>query len=334
MRIAVCSPVALDEMLTLLAGARGIEAWPCAVVDLAAATREADAIVLGSFHYGPQLAAALAAPEARTRWLQLLTAGYETLDQYGLPARCAVSNAGDVWSPSVAEHVFTLILGLARRARQCAADQQAGRWNATVRQQVRSLAGARMLIVGMGSIGRETAMRARAFGMSVAGVNRTGRPVAEADVIYPAGRLGEALAEADVIVVAAPSTPETRGMIGREQLALCKPEALLINVARGDLVDSGALLGALRAGRIGGAGLDVTDPEPLPHGHPLWDEPDVIITPHLGGAASPRYMSRLARHVADNAARFAAGETPRHLVQIQAGAFSGEAEAASRLAGA
>lgn len=319
MRIAVCSPVLLDDMLALMAANPEIEAWACEPGDLPAATREADAIVLGSFHYGPELAAALAAPQARTRWLQLLTAGYETLDLHGAPAGCLVSNAGDVWSPSVAEHVFALMLGLARCARQCADDQQAGRWNAPVRHQVRSLAGSRMLIVGMGSIGRETAVRARAFGMSVAGVNRTGRPVAEADVMYPVERLHAALADADVILIAAPSTPETRRMIGRAELAVCKPDALLINVARGDLVDSDALLAALRAGKIGGAGLDVTDPEPLPQGHPLWAEPNVIITPHLGGAASPAYMERLARHVAENAARFAAGETPLALVQIQAG---------------
>ncbi|GHE51720.1 dihydrofolate reductase [Camelimonas fluminis] len=319
MRIAVCSPILLDDMLTLMAATPGIEAWACEPGDLPAATREADAIVLGSFHYGPELGAALAAPQARTRWLQLLTAGYETLDMHGVPARCLVSNAGDVWSPSVAEHVFSLMLGLARCARQCAADQQAGRWNAPVRHQVRSLAGARLLIIGMGGIGRETAVRARAFGMSVAGVNRSGRPVAEADVMYPVGRLHAALAEADVIVVAAPSTPETRSMIGREQLAVCKPDALLINVARGDLVDSDALLEALRAGKIGGAGLDVTDPEPLPQGHPLWAEPNVIVTPHLGGAASPAYMTRLARHVAENAARFAAGETPFAVVRVQPG---------------
>lgn len=316
MRIAVCSPIVRNEMLDLMSRTPGLEAYPCEVADLPAAAREADGIVVGSFNYGPELAAALAQPGARTRWLQMLTAGYETVKTYGAPAHCLVSNAGDAWSPNVAEHVMALALALTRCLAQCAAAQQAGRWNAPVRNGVRSLQGARLLVVGMGSIGREVAIRAKAFGMAVAGVNRSGRPVAEADVMYPASRLHEALAMADVIVIAAPSSPQTRGLIGRAELAVCRPDALLINVARGDLVDSEALLEALRAGRLGGAGLDVTDPEPLPHGHPLWSEPGVIITPHLGGAGSPDQMLRLARHVADNAARFAAGEAPLNLVAI------------------
>lgn len=317
MRIAVCSPILRDDMFARMQDIPGLKAYACEPADLARAAHDADALVLGSFHYDAALSAALRAPGARARWIQLLTAGYETLEAFGVPERCVVSNAGDVWSASVAEHVMALTLALMRRFRETEAAQAAAHWDAGLRVRVRSLAGARIVIVGMGSIGREVAVRAHAFGMWVGGINRTGRPVDGADAIYPVSRLHEALAEADVVVIAAPSGPETRGLIGAAELAACRPGAMLINVARGDLVDSAALIAALDAGALGGAGLDVTDPEPLPPEHPLWRRPDVIITPHIGGAASPEYLLRLSQHIARNAAAFAAGKPPTHIVQIQ-----------------
>lgn len=317
MRIAICSPILRDDMLARLKDIPGLEAYGCEPADLARAAHEADGLVLLGMHYDAALADALAAPEARVRWMQLLTAGYETLEAFGVPAHCAVSNAGDVWSASVAEHVMALTLALMRRFPETAEAQVAAQWNAGLRVRVRSLYGARLLVVGMGSIGREVASRAHAFGMWVGGVNRSGRPVEGADAIYPASRLHEALGQADIVVIAAPSGPETRGLIGQAELAACRPGAMLINVARGDLIDSAALIAALDAGHLGGAGLDVTEPEPLPPGDPLWRRRDVMITPHIGGAASPAYMMRLSEHVARNIVAFASGDTPTHLVKIQ-----------------
>lgn len=317
MRIAICSPILRDDMIARLDNIPNLEAYACEPAGLVQAAHEADGLVLLGMHYDAALAAALAAPGARVRWIQLLTAGYETMEVFGVPERCAVSNAGDVWSASVAEHVMALTLALMRRFRETEQAQLASQWNAGLRVRVRSLYGARLLVVGMGSIGREVATRAHAFGMWVGGVNRSGRPVAGADAIYPVARLHEALGEADVIVIAAPSGPETRGLIGPAELAACRPGAILVNVARGDLVDSAALIAALDAGRLGGAALDVTEPEPLPSDDPLWQRPDVIITPHIGGAASAEYLTRLSQHVALNAAAFAAGDTPSHLVKIQ-----------------
>lgn len=317
MRIAVCSPILRDDMLARLRDIHDMEAFACEPQDLVHAVQEADALVCASFHYDAILASALAAPTAKVRWIQLLTAGYETLETWGVPERCAVSNAGDVWSASVAEHVMALTLALMRRLRETEAAQKDARWDGGLRVRVRSLYGARLVVVGMGSIGREVAARARAFGMWVGGVNRSGRHVGGIDSIFPRSRLHEALGEADVIVVAAPSGPETLGLIGAAELAACRRGAMLINVARGDLVDHTALVNALDTGHLGGVGLDVTDPEPLPPEHPLWRRPDVIITPHIGGAASVEYMARLSEHIAGNARALAQGRLPGNIIHLQ-----------------
>jgi phosphoglycerate dehydrogenase-like enzyme len=144
--------------------------------------------------------------------------------------------------------------------------------------------------------------------MKLVGVTRTATPNPLVDEVRPLSALHDALRGADAIVVALALTEQTHHLIGREAFAVCKPSALLVNVARGGLVDPAALRDALTSGRIAGAGLDVTEPEPLPADDPLWDCPNLIISGHFAGGGSLRAQERLAAGAADNLARLVAGQ--------------------------
>jgi phosphoglycerate dehydrogenase-like enzyme len=163
-------------------------------------------------------------------------------------------------------------------------------------------------LVGIGSIGTAVARLAKAFGMQVIGVGRDqagSRAVPGVDRILPRAQLPVLLSDADYVVVAVADTPETRGMIGAPELAAMQPDAVLINVARGTVVDEGALIAALRAGRLAGAALDVFAHEPLTRESPLWELPNVLLTPHVAAYVSD-YLPRAITQFADNVRRFLA----------------------------
>ena len=147
-----------------------------------------------------------------------------------------------------------------------------------------SLAGKQLVIVGLGAIGQGIARRGKAFDMEVTGISRSADAVPFVDAIRPRGDLVDARRTADIVVVATTYDAAAGKIVDRAAIEAMKPTALLVNIARGALVDQEALVEALRAGRIAGAGLDVTEPEPLPPGHPLWTLDNVVLTPHLGGA--------------------------------------------------
>ncbi len=172
---------------------------------------------------------------------------------------------------------------------------------------VEELHGQTVLIVGYGSIAQSIEERLAPFGVEMMRVARSARPGVE-----PVSKLRDLLPLADVVVLITPLTEQTRGLIGAEELALLKQGALLVNAARGPVVQTDALVAALRAGRIRAA-LDVTDPEPLPGGHPLWHAPNVLITPHLAGS-SPNFMRRAFRFIATQVERFAKGEPLKNIV--------------------
>jgi D-2-hydroxyacid dehydrogenase (NADP+) len=172
----------------------------------------------------------------------------------------------------------------------------------------RRLAGATVMVFGAGGIGRVLLEMLRPLEASVIAVNRSGSPVSGAHRSVPATRLSDVIGEADWVVITAPLTPETRGLFDAEMLSRMRSEAWLVNVARGAIVDTDALVEALTDGEIAGAALDVTDPEPLPEGHPLWSLDNVLITPHVANTwdmALPELRGLVRRNVA----RFAAGET-------------------------
>jgi phosphoglycerate dehydrogenase-like enzyme len=233
-----------------------------------------------------------------------------------IPPGVTVCTASGVHDIPVSEWVVTMLLALRRRLPELLALQRAGHWEHNVNTltatgpaalgPIEDLEGATVLILGYGSIGRALAPRLEALGANVVGIARRARADAR-----PPEALDELLPDADAVVVLLALTEETAGIVDASFLERMKPGAVLLNPARGRHVDTAALLDALNAGRIRAA-LDVTDPEPLPDGHPLWSAPNVIITPHLAGGVVA--FDRRAYHLAgEQLRRYAAGEPLRNV---------------------
>ena len=192
-------------------------------------------------------------------------------------------------------------------------------WERRSRLPMIELRGRTALVIGLGGIGTQVAQRATAFGMRVLAVDPTDVPM-HRDVTYVGkpDELDVLLPEADVVFSCVPRTSESERMLGPKQFDLMKDGVYLINVSRGAIVDTEALVAALRSGRVAGAGLDVTDPEPLPSDHPLWDMPNVVISPHVAGF-SDRLGERQRELFRENVARFVTGQPLRHVVDKQKG---------------
>lgn len=317
-RIVVLSGQGTDvvaEALRRLAGTQVIEAR--SEPELLDALPEATVLVLMGQAYSAELAQALRRAGS-LRLIQLLTAGYDRLEQFGVPAHVRVATAGPSRSPAVAEHAMALMLAWVRNLPLAHAAQARKHWGGEIRASLGALLESTVLVVGFGSIGQELAVRARAFGARVEGVNRSGRHHALAERMYTPDQLQQALAAADFVVLALPSTAESRGLFGAAQFAAMKPSAVLVNVARGDVVDTEALVRALASGQLRAAALDVFEEEPLPAGSALWEMDNVIITPHVGGISGRVGNEILARFVAGNVGRVLAGEPADFLVAGEA----------------
>ena len=261
---------------------------------------------------------------ATLRWLHCSGHAVGHFPLADLAARhIVVTNSRGVQSVPIAEHVMACLLALARRLPQTMRDQQERVWRPNVLVGEASpwlLAGRTMGIIGVGTLGEAVAVRAKAFGMRVMGLRRDpGREVPKGfdDVVGPADR-GRLLAEADVIVIAAPLTPETDRLIDAAAIATMKPGAIVINVARGQLIDEGALADALETGRLGGAALDVFTTEPLPPNSRLWAMPNVIVTPHNSGFRTGHFDAVIDLF-AENLKRFERGVELLNVVDLQRG---------------
>jgi phosphoglycerate dehydrogenase-like enzyme len=231
--------------------------------------------------------------------VQALTAGYEHLvDQ--LPPGTTLCNARGLHDSSTAEMALALLLAAERELPRWVRNQEAGRWEHV---HTRSLAGSRVLIVGYGSIGAALDRRLTACEAEVTRVARSPRP---AEGVHAVEELDALLPAADAVVLVTPLTEQTRGLLDTRRLALLPDGALVVNVGRGPVLDTTALLAETSAGRLRAA-LDVTDPEPLPADHPLWSSPGVLISPHVAGGAAAFYPAA-KQFVADQIRRFAAGE--------------------------
>jgi phosphoglycerate dehydrogenase-like enzyme len=238
------------------------------------------------------------------RVVQTLTAGYEHVLPY-LPDGVTLCNAGRIHDTSTAELAVTLTLASLRGIPDFVRGQDAGQWRHSRRE---SLADSTVLIVGYGGIGAAVERRLAGFEVEILRVARRGR-----DGVAGLARLPDLLPRADVVVICVPLTSATRGMVDAGFLARIRDGGLLVNVARGAVVDTAALTAEVTAGRLRAA-LDVTEPEPLPPGHPLWTAPEVLLTPHVGGN-STAFVPRARRLVVDQLRRFAAGEPLHHVVR-------------------
>ncbi len=257
------------------------------------------------------------------KWIQILSAGAERCVAVpGIREReLLVTNAQRLYGPEIAEHVMAMLLAFSRGLYRYIPEQIEGRWNrgAVPRDRMWELADKTVFIVGLGGIGTQVAWRAHALGMRVVATRRSSRTGPDfVDYVGLATELDSLVAEADVVVNAAPLTPETTGMFDAAFFARMKPTAYFINVGRGRSVVTDDLVAALESGELAGAGLDVTDPEPLPAGHPLWDLPNVIITPHVAGS-SLEARRRQQLLVRENLRRYVAGEPMLSVVDVQRG---------------
>jgi len=239
-------------------------------------------------------------------WIQALSAGvdrydFETLEERGI----ALTNASGVHAEPIGEQVLGYMLTFERNLHKAARQQERGIWE---RFRGGELAGKTVGVVGLGAIGTRVAELSQAFDMTVIGTkgNPDDAPDAVDEVFGPDG-LHEVCQRSDYLVVAVPLTDETRGMIGRWEFRMMQSDAVLINVARGEVVDQDAMVHALQQGAIGGAGLDVFETEPLPQDSPLWDLSNVVVTPHMSGS-TPEYMDRCAELFVENYDRHLAGE--------------------------
>ena len=268
------------------------------------------------FDFGPPTMANQLAAYPRLRWIQATSAGVgQFAARIGLTrSEVIVTTASGVHARPIAEFVLMAILMFVKDAFSLAEDQHAHRWR---RYATDELAGKMVTIVGAGRIGGEIARAARTFDARVAGTVRTlnGRSAQDLflDLLLPNDRLDDLLPETDFLVLCCPHTPETEGLISAARLAMLKPAAVLINVARGAIVDEPALIEALRMGRLRGAALDVFAREPLPPDNPLWDMPNVLICPHSASTATTE-NGKIVDLFCDNLCRYLDGRPLRNVL--------------------
>lgn len=259
----------------------------------------------------------------KLRWLQINSAGVETV-LAGIPelkgSPVTVTNMKIVQGPEIADHALALLLALTRRLDVAVRDRDSETWRTLANYgPPLELHGKTAVVVGVGGIGTQIAIRAKAFGMTVIGVDPKDMPYTPFldRTVWP-DRLDSVLPEADVVFISAPHTPATDKMIGAAQFAKMKKGVHFIAVSRGKIYDNAALVAALESGKVAAAGLDVTETEPLPKGHPLWKTGRVIITPHIAGRSDGE-GARYFELYKDNLVRFARGEPLRHVVDKQSG---------------
>ncbi|RXK51175.1 D-2-hydroxyacid dehydrogenase [Halorientalis pallida] len=266
--------------------------------------RVADATVL----VGPAVTPDLLADASGLELFACAYAGYDHLPLAELAAHdVAVTTAGGVHVPNVAEQAVGFVLTFARGLQEAWRRQQRREWRVT---DPGELAGSTVTVVGLGAIGTGIAKRLAPFGVEIVGVRHSPEKGGPCDEVVGYEGLHDALARSAYVVLACPLTEETAGLIDAAALHTFPTDAVLVNVARGEIVDTEALVAMLRSGGIRGAALDVTDPEPLPEDHPLWNFGNVQITPHSAGR-TPAYHDRLADIVAENAERIVAGDTEK-----------------------
>ena len=247
------------------------------------------------------------------RWVQLGSAGIEGwIDGGSVDRHRQWTSAAGAYADSVAEHVVALALAGIRRLPHYA------RLRTWAAEDGGMLRGRTVGIVGAGGIGRALIALLAPFGVRTIALTRSGHAVAGADRSVASDALPELLAASDVVVLATPLTPATHHLLDADALARMRADAVLINVGRGALVDTDALVAALTAGHLAGALLDVTDPEPLPDGHPLWELPNVLITPHVANTPATLQPALVAL-VTENVRRFAAGEDLRAPIDLDRG---------------
>jgi len=251
------------------------------------------------------------------RWVHTRNAGIptpllEACEQRGL----TLTNGSGAHANAVGEYVACAVLSLFKRMPDLAAAQRTRSWRPEI--AVRELRGRTAGIIGLGQVGRACARMLKPFGVELIGFSRSGTVVPEVDVVHSSDELSSVLPSLDVLIIAAPLTASTYGLIGRAELALLPPTAVVVNVGRGEVLDEGALVAALDGGTIAGAALDVFTVEPLPPDSPLWTAPNLIISPHSIDE-TPETTERGLRIFCDNLDRWIRREPLSNVVRANLG---------------
>lgn len=276
--------------------------------DLKTRCMNADVLIAWPFVDNAMISYCLQAPNLR--YIHLFTSGVDSLinSEIGRIAGLTVTSTKGIHGYPISDHTLALIYSFLRQLPACYESQHNHAWkHGSIAVHCREIAGLTAGIIGVGNIGLEIARKCKLLGMRVLGAKRTPISSEWLDECYSIKELDLLLMQADFVVLAMPLTDESRHMIDRQRLSVMKKSAVLINIARGGVVNPDDLTEALLDGTIAGAALDVTEPEPLPAGSPLWDMPNVIITPHIA-AQSPQYMDRAINIAIENVRRYAAGE--------------------------
>jgi phosphoglycerate dehydrogenase-like enzyme len=259
------------------------------------------------------------------RWIQAISAGVDHILSGPLTDNTIVSNGKGLHDAPTAEIALALLMSAARGMHLYRDAQRRAEWDRSAYQNqllgrapfLGTLEGARVLILGMGSIGLEIAKRVSTFGAHVEGVATTAG-VREGYVTHAFSSLETLLPDVDALVMVLPDTPETHGILSRERIALMHPKSWVVNVGRGSAIDEAALIEALERGRLGGAALDVTAREPLPTDSKLWSLENVVLTPHIGGGG-PRFYEKANALLVRNAQHFLRGEPLENIVSREKG---------------
>ena len=261
----------------------------------------------------PPLISKLLPSAEKLEWVQSSWAGVDDLCREGLRRDYTLTNAKGIFGPLVSEYVMTYLFGFERRIFDMKSNQLNQNWQPLPYRPSNEIS---LGIIGLGSIGRHLALTARHFGIQVTGLNRSGKPCDAVERIYTTERLGVFLENLDYVVLTLPATSETTHLIDKDVLSLMKPSSILINVGRGNSINEEHLAHALREGVIGGAVLDVFETEPLPQGSPLWQLPNVWVTPHTSANSFPEDIAAV---FIENYQRFLRREPLFHVVDFELG---------------
>lgn len=272
-------------------------------------------VILGNLRDPRQLAHC-----ERLKWIQLNNAGTEGYCEKGImPEGALLANATGAYGLAISEHMIGCLFELRKKLRLYYKNQLSHEWKPE--GHVGVVEGSAVLVIGLGDIGSAFGKKMRALGCRVIGVKRrVGEKPEWLDELYGMEELEKILPRADVIALSLPGNPSTYHTLNRERIALLRESAIVLNVGRGTAIDTEALCDALYAGKIGGAALDVTDPEPLPADHPLWDAPNTVITPHIsGGFSLPETLEQIVDLFAENLRHYLAGEQLENIVDFSTG---------------
>lgn len=320
MKILVTPPVTERQKKILTDAAKDAEFIFCQKQDVTETILRDVDIILGNLQSASQLAWT-----KKLKWIQLNNAGTEGYCEPGiLPGNAVLCNATGAYGLAISEHMIGCLFELRKKLQHYYKNQLEHNWKSEGFVDV--IQGSTVLVIGLGDIGGAFAGKMKALGCKTIGIRRrnlTQKPDC-VDRLCGMQQLDELLPEADVVALNLPGNAATRHVLNRERIAAMKKTAVVINVGRGSAIDTHALCDALYEGRLAGAALDVTDPEPLPPEHPLWDAPGALITPHIsGGYSLPETLEQIVGLFAENLLRYEKGQPLRNQIDLQTGYVKG-----------